>query len=124
MKKVIFTIALTIFLVSFISAAVINVDKNCVNTIPGDDPLCDDGITYLTIQGAVDAATAGDTVNVSADTYTDPINLCPTGDSGMVCVTKSLRITGQAGTILDGGGAFASGFVVSSSNVIIAKFEV
>src|SRR3989344_8006600 len=120
MKKVIFTIALTIFLVSFISAAVINVDKNCVNTIPGDDPLCDDGITYLTIQGAVDAATAGDTVNVSADTYTDPINLCSTGDLGMVCVTKSLRITGQPGgtTILDGGAASASGFVVSSSNVI------
>ena len=123
MKKIIFTIALMIFLVGFISAAVKNVD----NTVACNDIT---GTPYCTIQAAVNtAAVSGDVINVSAGTYTDVtdgIIACPTpfADLALVCVTKSLKITGNSLAIIDGGGAFASGFVVSSSNVIIEGFEV
>src|SRR3989344_4450935 len=56
MKKIIFTIALAIFLVGFISAAVINV--------PADQ---------ATIQAAVNAAVSGDTINVAAGTYDEQV---------------------------------------------------
>src|SRR3989338_6627588 len=123
MKKDILIIALTIFLASFVSAATLFVD----NTVACSDATVDSSITpYCTIQAAVNAASSGDTINIVMGTYTDPIISCPTpfSDLAMVCVTKSLRISVNVVSIVDGVAASASGFVVSSSNVIIEGFEV
>src|SRR3989344_8453174 len=67
MKKIIFTIALMIFLVGFISAAVKNVD----NAVACSDVT---GTPYCTIQAAVNAAAvSGDVINVSAGTYDEQV---------------------------------------------------
>lgn len=79
--------ALLVFSISFVSAAVLNVCPSC---------------SYTTIQSAINTASAGDIVNVSAGTYT-AANLNWDGN-GFLRINKSITLkgAGSANTIIDG----------------------
>lgn len=113
------------------AAAILTVDGSCTDTTPPD--LICDGLTstYKTIQKAIDSATAGDTINVLAGTYSEN-----------VIVTKSLTLTGAGaatttvypavsnpnpctGSSLCGGATSASNvIVVAASDVVISGFTL
>ncbi len=92
---------------------------------------------FTSLQAAIVNATDGDTILVSPGLYNETIMACPTpfSDQGMFCVDKSIRIIGDpngpgvgcspGAPVIDGGGAFASAFVISdTSNVFISGFEI
>ena len=94
---------------------------------------------FNTIQEGINAVEAGGTVNVADGNYAETIGTCD-GDAAMFCIEKSLTITGDPGAqgetiddagpagtpVIDGDGAFASAFVISSgvSNITIEGFEI
>ena len=85
------------------------------------------GQTYATIQEAVNAASAGDTINVYAGIYSTN----PTNTQGVAYVDKSLTIQGVGAGVklIDGGagfgsGGFDTGFSVRADNVTIRGFSV
>jgi hypothetical protein len=79
--------------------------------------VCPSGCTYATVQSAVDAATAGDTVVVAAGTYAE-----------VVTVGKDLTLrgaqSGVAGEAHTGGESVVTGVHVTNANVTIDGFEV
>ncbi len=72
-------------------SATLQVDGTCTDS--NSDGLCDDNITYKTIQAAITAASPGDTINVAAATYVEV---------GQIVVAKNLTIVGadRATTII------------------------
>ena len=87
--------------------------------------VCASGCDYTTIQAAITAAVAGDTINVAAGTY-----------GGQIIVNKSVTLLGDPGDaspgpglnapIIDGGSAIGSAFFIANgvSNVTIQGFEM
>lgn len=83
----------------------------CLGGICQACDVCAAGCAYTTVQAAITAAAAGDTIFVCAGTYGR------VGTGSAAFINKNLTVvgagTGQSGTILDGGGA-VSGFPVVS----------
>ena len=87
--------------------------------------VCASGCDYTTIQAAITAAVAGDTINVGAGTY-----------GGQIIIDKSVTLLGDPGDasagpginapIIDGGSAIGSAFFIANgvSNVTIQGFEM
>ncbi|MDP2647928.1 MAG: hypothetical protein Q8P35_01655, partial [Candidatus Yanofskybacteria bacterium] len=120
-----------------IAQALISIVFDTDDTLTVDD---DAPADFDNIQEAIEKATAGDTIQVVDGTYTEPIGTCD-GNDAMFCVDKSLTITGDPGaqgetiddagpglgaSVINGGGAFASAFVIDNgvSNVTIEGFEI
>ncbi len=107
-----------------VAAATLTVDGTCVDA--NTDGLCDTGTYYKTIQAAVDAAVANDTIQVLPATYPERVR-----------VTKPLIITGDPGSlttagpganapIVDGAGGAGYGFRIMPGidNVTIEGFII
>jgi hypothetical protein len=77
--------------------------------------VCANGCTHTTVQGAIDAATSGDTIRICPGTY-------PRYGGGRVANIDSKNLTligagaGDGGTVFDGGGGETSSWVVSAYN--------
>ncbi|HNT78801.1 MAG TPA: NosD domain-containing protein, partial [Anaerolineae bacterium] len=107
-----------------VRAATLTVDGTCTDS--NGDGLCDDGVTYKTIQAAVNAAVAGDTVQVLPATYPERVlidkPLIVNGDPG------DLATAGPGGNapIVDGGGAAGYGFRIAAGvdNVSVSGFII
>lgn len=56
-----------------VGQAVLHVDASCVDS--DDDGRCDDGVTYRTIQAAVDDADPGATIEVAAGLYVEQVQI-------------------------------------------------
>ncbi|NBD34558.1 MAG: hypothetical protein GVY30_01000, partial [Chloroflexi bacterium] len=107
-----------------VRAATLVVDGTCTDS-NGDD-LCDDGVTYKTIQAAVDAAVPGDVIQVEPDVYRE-----------RVVISKALTLQGDPGAAetvgpgpdaptLEGDGASGYGFAIADGvdDVIIEGFII
>ena len=66
-----------------------------------------------TIQEGINAASAGDTINVAAGTYNENI-----------IINKTLSILGNNSAILDGSGIAKNGFLINAANVVINGFDI
>lgn len=91
-------VVLNTWYVTEVWAVSINVDKNCIDS-DTSTALCDDGLTYRTIQGAINAGSSGDVIQISPGTYTLQSN---------IALDKQLTIKGagsgtnnQKDTIID-----------------------
>ena len=93
-------LALGLFLVTHVSAATLNV--------PGD---------HTTIQGAIDAASIGDSIAVAVGTYT-PVST--------INVNKGLTLFGasESGVIIDASAVAGYGMNVSASDVTLSTFTL
>ncbi|MFP4396044.1 MAG: right-handed parallel beta-helix repeat-containing protein [Anaerolineales bacterium] len=121
----IFVVALvTMTLASPARAATLEVDGACVDS--NGDGLCDDGVTYKTIQAAVDAADPGDVIQVGPAVYHErvviPKELTLQGDPG----TAEMVGPGPDAPTLDGEGASGYGFEIADGvdDVIIEGFII
>ncbi len=131
MRKLLSNVAL-IFIVAVVviaisgpaRAATLNVDGTCTDS--SGDGLCDDGVTYKTIQAAVDAANPGDLIQVGAAVYRE-----------RVVIPKALTLQGDPGAAetvgpgadaptLEGDGASGYGFAIADGvdDVIIEGFII
>jgi len=131
MRKVLSNVAL-IFVVALVTmtlagparAATLVVDGACTDS--NSDGLCDDGVTYKTIQAAVDAANPGDVIQVEPDVYRErvviPKALTLQGDPGAAEVVGP----GPDAPTLDGEGNSGYGFTIAdgTDNVIIEGFII
>ena len=82
----------------------------------GQAPVAGDvGSVYTTIQAAVDAAAAGDTVRVAAGTYAETVTLA-----------RSVTLAGATGTAADVviDPALGPGIAIAADNVIVADLRV
>lgn len=98
MKKLLtsFLILSVLLMVGSVSAATI--------TVPGD---------YATIQAAINAAVAGDTISVGAGTYTENIN-----------VNKNVTIIGVGATTIINPAIDQSGFIVTADGAKIQNLKI
>ena len=90
----------------------------CAGTAAGATWVVDDdggaGVDYTTIQAAVDAASAGDTIEVRSGTYYENVN-----------VNKQLTLSGQdkTGTVIDGRGS-GTVVTVTTDKVTVGGFTI
>lgn len=107
-----------------VQAATLTVDGTCTDS--DGDGVCDDGVTYKTIQAAVNAAAVGDTIQVLPATYPERVlidkPLVVNGDPGDLATVGP----GSNAPVVDGGGAAGYGFRIAAGvdNVSISGFII
>lgn len=72
------------------------------------------GAAYTSIQTAVNAASAGDTVQVQAGTYNEKVTFSASGNS----TSGHIVLRGEANAILDGAGKRGEGILIENRNYI------